>query len=138
MKPNLVLIAVVLATSLFGFSAGVAWAFVAGLTANLLIPQPLGSLPLVLLVVAALVAGGGRLIGRLTWVYPVVAVFVTSVVADLFQLVLFRLVAEPVQPGWPFGLIIPAAVLNAAIAAVLVVPVRLAALRFAADERPAW
>ena len=37
--PNLILVAVVLATVLNGFLPGVAWAFVGGLTANLLIRQ---------------------------------------------------------------------------------------------------
>src|SRR2546421_4179615 len=82
-KPNLVLVAVVLVTTNFGFSVGIAWAFLAGLVANLLIPEPLGSIPLALLVVAAIVSGGGRVLGRLVWAYPILAAFVGSIVADL-------------------------------------------------------
>ena len=40
-----------------GFLPGITWAFVAGLTANLLVGEPLGSIPLAMLLVAALVAG---------------------------------------------------------------------------------
>jgi len=69
-----VLVAVVLVTAMRGFGAGVIWAFVAGVSANLLVREPLGSIPLGLLLVAAAVAGGERLFGRLTWAYPVAAV----------------------------------------------------------------
>ena len=137
-KPNLILVAVVLVTCLFGFLPGAVWAFLGGLTANLLVGEPLGSIPLVLLVVVAIVAGGQRLFGRLVWVYPVLAAFVASVVADVLGLLVFSLVAEPVQSGLPMQLVLPAAVLNAAIAAVLVYPSRLLAGRYAADEGAAW
>ena len=49
------------------------WAFTAGLTANLLVGDPLGSIPLAMLLVAILVAGGARLLGRVGWIYPIVA-----------------------------------------------------------------
>lgn len=137
-KPNLVLVAVVLVTSFFGFLPGIVWAFVAGLTANLLVGDPLGSLPLVLLVVAALVAGGHRLLGRLTWVYPVLAALVGSIVADVLGLLLFSLVAEPVQTGIPMEIVLPAAFLNAAIVGVLAYPTRLASVRYTPQEGGAW
>src|SRR2546423_3749733 len=60
-KPNLVLVAVVLVTTSFGFSAGITWAFLAGLVANLLIPEPPGSIPVGPPVVAPMGAGGGQL-----------------------------------------------------------------------------
>lgn len=137
-RPNLALVAVVLVTTQLGFSSGVMWAFVAGLTANLLVFDPLGSVPLSLLLVAAVVAGGESLLGRLTWVYPVLATLLGSVVADLVMLGVFRLVDAPLQLGIPFDLILPAAILNAAIAGVLLFPARLAALRLNPEERPAW
>jgi cell shape-determining protein MreD len=137
-KPNLVLVAVVLVAAQFGFLPGVIWAFVAGLTANLLVPAPLGSIPLALLLVAALVAGGEGLFGRIGLVYPVVAALLGSVLADAVALLVFRLVADPVQVGVPMDLILPAAFLNAAIAALLAVPLRLVARRYASEERPAW
>ena len=91
-KPNLVLVAVVLVTTNFGFSVGITWAFLAGLVAYLLIPEPLGSIPLALLVVAAIVSGGGRVLGRLVWAYPILAAFVGSIVADLVSLAALSLV----------------------------------------------
>ena len=82
-RPNLVLIVVVLVTVMRGFGPGVAWAFVAGLSANLLVREPLGSIPLALLLVVVIVAAGERVFGRMPWVYPVVAVFIASLFADV-------------------------------------------------------
>lgn len=137
-RPNLLLVAVVLATSLLGFGPGIVWAFVAGLTANLLVSDPLGSIPLGLLLVSALVAGGARPFGRMTWVFPVLAAFAGSIVADIVTLGVFRLVDEPLRIAEPLTLMLPAAVLNASITGVLLYPSRLAAGRLGREEKPAW
>jgi len=138
-KPSLLLVAVVLVTTQLGFLPGITWAFVAGLTANLLVGEPLGSVPLAMLIVAALVAGGARLLGRMSWIYPVIAAFVASVVADLAALAIGQLVNDaPLLAGIPAGLIVAAALLNTAIAAILLYPARIATQRFAPDEATAW
>jgi rod shape-determining protein MreD len=137
-KPNLVLVAVVLVTCIAGFMPGITWAFAAGLTANLLVGEPLGSVPLVLLLVAALVAGGSRAIGGLVWIYPVLAAFAGSIAADVGSLFISQLVADAVPAGPPFDIILAAAVLNAAIVGLLLVPVRTLAQRYAPENAPAW
>lgn len=137
-KPNLVLVAVVLVTCLFGVVPGVTWAFTAGLTANLLVGEPLGSIPLAMLIVAILVAGGVRLLGRVGWIYPIVATFLGSIVADLITLGISQLVTDAAPTAIPVDLILGAATLNAAIAALLLYPARLIAARYVPDEAPAW
>ncbi len=138
-KPNLVLVAVVLVTVLIGFLPGITWAFVAGLAVNLLVGAPLGSVPLTMLIVAALVAGGARVLGRLTWIYPIVAVLVGSIVADALTLLLGQLVADaPLPAGVPADTVFAAAILNAAIAALLLAPARLLLSRYATEEATAW
>lgn len=138
-NPNLALVAVVLVTAVFGFSQGTIWAFAAGLTANLLVSAPLGSLPFTFLLVSALVAGGDRLLGRLVWVYPVLATFAGSLVADAATLAIGRLVGEAGGGGDALSLMIPAAVLNAALAGLLLPVVRILAGRLGVlEERPAW
>jgi len=137
-KPNLVLVAVVLVTTLGGFLPGITWAFAAGLTANLLVGDALGSVPLAMLIVAALTAGGGRLLGRMLWIYPILAVFAGSVVADLVSLAIGQLVADAVVSSLPFDLIVAAALLNAAVCGLLLYPARLASARWATDEAGAW
>jgi rod shape-determining protein MreD len=133
-KPNLVLVAVVLVTYLAGFLPGITWAFVAGLTANLLVGDPLGSIPLGMLLVAVVVAGGSRVMGRLVWVYPVVATFVGSLVADLVSLGVNQLVGDTVLTPLPAGVLLVAATLNAAVAALVMLPARALAVRYAPDE----
>ena len=137
-KPNLVLVAVVLVTLLFGLMPGITWAFTAGLTANLLVGDPLGSIPLAMLLVAVLVAGGARVLGRVGWVYPIAATFAGSIVADLVTLGISQLVTDATATAIPVDLIIAAATLNAAIAGLLLYPARLVAARYVADEAPAW
>lgn len=137
-KPNLVLVAVVLVTVLAGFMPGITWAFVAGLTANLLVGDPLGSVPLGMLVVAAIVTGGARVFGRASWVYPVLAAVVGSLVADLIGLALGQLVLDTGATRIPMELVLAAATLNAAITAVLLFPARAIVRRSALDESPAW
>lgn len=138
-KPNLVLVGVVFVAVLIGFLPGITWAFVAGLTANLLVGEPLGSVPLTMLVIAALVAGGARLLGRMTWIYPVAAVLIGSIVADALSLSIGQLVADaPLLAGVPTDLILAAALLNATIAAILLYPARAVVQRYALDEAAAW
>jgi len=137
--PNLVLVAVVLVTTSFGFSGGITWAFLSGLVANLLIPEPLGSIPLALLLVAALVSGGDRVLGRLVWAYPILAAFAGSIVADLVSLAALSLVGNgSLGTTVPLQLILSAAILNAAITGLLLVPMRLVILRYRPEEKPAW
>lgn len=137
-KPSLVLIAVVMVTALLGFVPGVIWAFVGGLMANLLVGEPLGSMPLVLLLVAVLVAGGAKAFGGLVWIYPVAAAFVGSIVADLGSLVISQLVTDAIPAAPPIDLLARSATLNAAIVALLLVPARALVQRFAPEEAPAW
>lgn len=137
--PNLALVAVVLVTAIFGFTQGTIWAFAAGLTANLLVSAPLGSLPFTLLLVTALVGGGDRVMGRLVWVYPVLAAFGGSLVADAATLLIGRLVGGAPATGDALAVMLPAAVLNAVIAALLLPLVRILATRAGVlEERPAW
>ena len=136
--PNLILVAVVLVTVLNGFAPGVAWAFVGGLTANLLVRQPLGSLPLALLVVAAAVAGGERLFGRLSWAYPLASVCAGSVVVDVIGLGILQMVDVPLASGFPIERVIAAALLNTAIAAIVMLPARMLMARAGAAEKGAW
>jgi rod shape-determining protein MreD len=136
--PNLVLVAVVLVTVMSGFGPGVAWAFVGGLTANLLIREPLGSLPLALLVVAAAVTGGDRLFGRLSWGYPLASVAIGSVLVDGITLGILQMVDQPLAGGFPIQRIIAAALLNTAIAAIVLLPTRAMLTRAGGARTGAW
>ncbi len=136
--PNLLVVAVVLVTVLTGFGPGVAFAFVGGLTANLLVRDPLGSLPLELLLLAALVAGGERLFGRLSWAYPLASVALGSILVETMSLAILQLVDQPLGGGFPADRILAAALLNTGIAAIVILPTRLLLARAAGGEKAAW
>jgi rod shape-determining protein MreD len=137
-RPNLVLVAVVLVASLGGFLPGITWAFVAGLTANLLVSEPLGSVPLAMLIVAALTAAGSRLIGRVVWIYPVLAAFAGSVVADVATLGIASMLTDAAVQALPTDVILAAALLNSAVCAALLLPARAIAARYVVDDATAW
>jgi len=136
--PNLILIAVVLITVLRGFGPGVTCAFVGGLTANLLVHEPLGSLPLALLLLAAAVAGGERLFGRLTLAYPLASVAIGSIAADAISLGIMQLVDPPLASGFPIQRILAAALLNTVLAGVALLPARILVARAGITEKAAW
>jgi rod shape-determining protein MreD len=136
--PNLVLVAVVLVTVLNGFGPGVAWAFVGGLTANLLTREPLGSLPLALLLVAAAAAAGERLFGRLPWGYPLASVAIGSVFVDTISLGILQMVDLPLAGGFPVERVVAASLLNTAIAAIVLLPTRMLLSRAGGAETGGW
>ena len=137
-KPNLVLVGVVLVAAYGGFLPGATVAFLAGLTANLLVSEPLGSIPFSLLLVAALVAAGARLMGRMSWLYPPIAALAGSLLFDAVTIGLGGLVTDAAVTGLPVDVMLRAAFLNAAVCAVLLLPARALATRFVVDEAPAW
>jgi rod shape-determining protein MreD len=137
-RPNILLVIVVLVTAARGLGTGISWAFVAGLVANLLTRAPLGSVPLTMLAVAAVVAAADRLLGRMWILVPVVAAFVGSVVADGIELGVLRLVDQAPSDGLPLPLVAAAAALNAALAAVLILPARRLFGRLDPEEGRAW
>lgn len=137
-RPNILLLVVVLVTAARGLGTGISWAFVAGLVANLLTRAPLGSIPLAMLAVAVVVAVAERLLGRLWILVPIVAALVGSVVADAVELGVLRLLDQAPSGGFPLPLVAASAALNAALAALLLLPARRLLGRLERDEGRAW
>lgn len=124
-RPNLALVASVLVAASLGFTPGITWAFLAGLTANLLSSEPLGSIPLTLLAAAALASSAAPLLARVPLAYPVLAVFVGSIVADAIMIGINQLLRGGEWPGLPLEIVMTAAAVNAALAALVFIPIRL-------------
>jgi cell shape-determining protein MreD len=141
MRPNLILAAVVAATVLLGLGAGAVWAFVGGLSANLLTTDPLGTIPLGLLLVAGVVALLVRLAGRPGVLLALLGGLLGSVILDLVAL--GALVLEETGPavggaGSLVSVVAPTAILNAALAAGLFLVGRTAIGRLAPDAPPSF
>lgn len=122
-RPNIALVAVVVVAASLGFTPGVTWAFLAGLTANLLSGEPLGSIPLSLLAAAALAASAAPLLDRLPLVYPIIAAFLGSIVADAVTIAISRLLAAGEAQGLPLEIVMTAAAVNAGLAVLVVTPI---------------
>jgi hypothetical protein len=122
-----------------GFESGMTWAFIGGITLDLLLPgRVLGvsALTLVLLTGAALI------VARAVWPPRAVAVGVTAFALTFaYQLLLLGLLAlasDVALTGVSLTELVLIGLLNAAIAAVAVVAVRALDLRFGEPERLAW
>ena len=133
-RPNILLVVVVLVTSRRGLGMGISWAFVAGLVANLLSRAPLGSIPLAMLAAALVVSATEQLLGRLWILVPIVAAMLGSVIADGMELGILRLLDQAPTAGLPLPLVAAAAVLNGALAAILLLPARRLLHRMERDE----
>jgi rod shape-determining protein MreD len=121
-----------------GLEGGLVWAFVGGLMIDLLAPRPLGSTAFTLLICV----GGAAVLARLTiqfrYVAPIVGVLLFSVVNALLFLVVYGALRGPIPAPDPVGAILPAAIYNAVIAAI-VGPIAVAALaRRENRERLDW
>jgi len=118
-QPDFVLTAAVIWTLVAGFEGGLVWAFVGGLMIDLLAPRPLGSTAFTLL----LCVGGAALLGRLMlqfrYVAPIVGVLLFSVVNALLFLVVYGALRGPIPAPDPVGSVLPAALYDAVIAAIV-------------------
>lgn len=141
MRPNLILAAVVAVTVQFGLGAGATWAFVGGLTANLLTTDPLGAIPLGLLLVAGMVALLSRPLGRRPTGLAFVGGLAGSAVLDLADM-LALLLQGGSAPGTGIGslilLILPTAIANGILAVAILLAARAAAGRIGSQVPATW
>jgi rod shape-determining protein MreD len=138
-KPDLVFAMGVAVAMVLGFESGMTWAFVGGVTLDLLLPgRAFGSTALALVVSVA----AALLVARATWPPRLLVIAATAFALTLaFQVMLLALLAVASGVAWA-GLSVTDLVViglaNTAIASVTVVAVRALDLRFGEPERMAW
>jgi len=138
-KPDLVFAVGVAVAMVLGFESGMTWAFVGGVTADLLMPERvLGSTALALVVVTAL----ALLVARATWPPRLAIVAGTTLALGIvFQLMLLALLAVTSGVGWAGSSIadlLAVAALDVVIAVPAALVLRAIDLRFGEPERVAW
>jgi cell shape-determining protein MreD len=140
LRPNLILAAVVAVTVLAGLGVGATWAFIGGLTANLLTTDALGTIPLGLLLVAGLVTLLGRALGRRAAVLALVGGVLGSAVLDLLGLGVLVLADGGSLPGVGDLLVIvlPSAALNGLLAVALFLAARAVMGRIGLEPPASW
>ena len=118
-QPDFVLIFAVVWTVVAGFEGGLVWAFVGGLMIDFLAPRPLGSTAFTLLVCV----GGAALIARamvqFKYVVPLVAVLIFAIVNALLFLVVYSALRGPIAAADPVAAVLPGAIYDTVIAAVV-------------------
>lgn len=138
-KPDLVFAVGVGVAMVLGFESGMTWAFIGGLTLDLLMPgRALGSTALTLLLVTAL----ALLVARAVWPPRLVvvgaSVFGLTFVYQIVLLVLLAVTTGVALTGLLISDLVGVAILNILIAAAAVILVRALDLRFGEPERLAW
>ncbi len=131
-RPNLILAAVVAVTALLGLGAGAMWAFIGGLTANLLTTDALGTIPLGLLLVAGMVTLLSRVLGRHAAALTLLGGVAGSMVLDALAigvLVLNGGTGAVIRPPDLLALVVPTAIVNGLLAVGLYLVARTAITR---------
>jgi rod shape-determining protein MreD len=138
-RPDLVFAVGIALAMVLGFESGITWAFVGGVSLDLLLPgRSLGSTALTLLLVTAM----ALLVARATWPPRLVVISATSFgLTFVYQVLLLGLLV--LTEGIAFaGLsvtdLVIIGLLNAVITVVAVAIVRAIDLRFGEPERLAW
>jgi rod shape-determining protein MreD len=139
LRPDLVFAVGIALAMVLGFESGMTWAFVGGLSLDLLLPgRSLGSTALTLVLATAM----ALLVARATWPPRLVVIAGTSFgLAFIYQILLLGILALTANVAF-VGLSLTdlalVGLLDAAITAVAVVVVRAIDLRFGEPERLAW
>ena len=118
-QPHLVLVLGVIVTIAIGLEAGLAWGFIGGLVLDVLAQRPLGSSPFALL----LCVGGAfflaRLLSRLRAAVPILATFLLSLLYSMTLFVAFNALRATIPVADPVAAILPGAVYDAVLAALI-------------------
>jgi len=137
-QPDFVLIGAVLWTVIGGIEGGLVWAFIGGLMMDFLSPRPLGSTAFTLLICVGAAALLAQALRRFRFLAPIVAVLLLSVVNEILFLVVYGALRGPIPVANPLAAVLPAAVYNALLAALVGLPVLLVIRRREARERLDW
>jgi rod shape-determining protein MreD len=136
--PHLVLVLGIVWAIAAGFESGLAWAFTGGLILDMLAGRPIGSTAFALLVSIGGAAVAANVLSRLRPLAPIPLVFVFSLVNSILVLVLFSALQSPIPTDDPVAALLPGAVYDTVLAA-LIGPLVISIHDRAADrERADW
>jgi rod shape-determining protein MreD len=136
--PHITFVYVVVLAVVLGLEASLAAAFVGGLAVDLLAPRPLGSTAFALLLAAGAAVLLARLLVQVKYVAPVLIVFVLSFGYSILVAALYRALGGGIDIADPLRALLPGAIYDAVLAAV-VGPVAVALrVRRLDQERVDW
>jgi rod shape-determining protein MreD len=117
--PNLVLVFAVVVTIAVGLDAGLVWAFVGGLALDVIAQRPLGSSSFALLLCVGGASILARSFARLRPIVPIGAVFVLSIGYSMILFVTFGALGAPLPVADPVSTVLPSAIYDAVLAAIV-------------------
>jgi len=136
-QPQIVLVVAVLLTLMIGFEEAMAWAFVGGLSIDLLAFRPLGSTVFGLLVVVGLAAAIAPVLARIRFASPLVSVIVFTPVFIVLSTVTAGLLRPP-APQLHLSNILAAALANVIFGALVAPLFGAVRRRWEQRERLSW
>jgi rod shape-determining protein MreD len=136
--PHLVLVYVVIVATTLDLDTAATAGFTGGLALDLLAPRPLGTSAFALLVVAALAVLMARLLVQVRYVAPIVIVFTLSFVYSLLLATLVGALGGVVDVSDPIAVLLPGAVYDAVLAALIGPVAVLLRTRRLEQERVDW
>jgi rod shape-determining protein MreD len=118
-QPHLVLVLGIVVTVAIGLESGLVWAFVGGLVLDVLAERPLGSTAFALLLCMGATAVLGRLLVRLRPIVPVLATTLLSLLYSMILFVALNALRTPIPVADPIGVLVPGAVYDIMLAALI-------------------
>lgn len=118
-EPQLVLVVGIVVTLALDLEAGLVWAFVGGLTLDVLAQRPLGSSAFALLLCLGVAALLGHWLVRLRQVVPIPAAFILGMVYSMTLFFAFNALDAPIPVDDPLARVVPTAVYDVVIATLI-------------------
>ncbi|MEA2609693.1 MAG: rod shape-determining protein MreD [Chloroflexota bacterium] len=118
-EPHLVLVFGIVLTLALDIEAGLVWAFIGGLVLDVLAQRPLGSTAFALLLCVGVSAILGRLFVRIRQIIPLPAAFILSFAYSMTLFFAFNALQAPIPVADPIGRILPSAVFDLVVAALI-------------------
>ena len=137
-QPHIVLVLGVVVTIAVGLDAGLAWAFIGGLVLDILAQRPLGSTSFALLLCVGSASVLGRLVPHLRPIIPIPATFLLSLLYSMTLFVAFTTLRGTIPVADPGAAILPGAIFDAVLAALIGPLVIAIHDRRASEERVDW
>jgi rod shape-determining protein MreD len=137
-QPHLVLILGVVVTVALGLEAGLTWGFLGGLVLDVLAQRPLGSTAFALLLCVGGAYIAGRISARLRPIITIPATLLLSLLYSMTLFLAFNALRATIPVADPAGAILPGAVYDAVLAALIGPLVVSIHDRRASDDRVDW
>ena len=118
-QPHLVLVVGIVVTVALGLESGLVWSFVGGLVLDVLAERPLGSTSFALLLCLGATAALAKFFVRLRPIVPIPVAFLLGAFYSMTLFVAFNALRSPIPVNEPASLVVPSAVYDMVLAAII-------------------